>query len=148
MLLFLFSVIAAPARFVGESARNVQKYIVTFKERVDTDFVVQKIRKDIKNTDKAESGTKLSRIDKRYKIGEFKGIAGRFTPEVVDKIRQNAAVAIIEPDFLVTLDSIQKNAPEHLSGLTSKMTDFEYPDTAGENVTIYIVDTGVDVLFN
>ncbi|PGH16840.1 hypothetical protein AJ79_01484 [Helicocarpus griseus UAMH5409] len=82
----------------------------------------------------------------------FKAYSGVFDNELVSQISNDGDVAYIEPDGIVTISALetQPDAPSWgLPRVSSKSggnsSDYVYDSTAGEGVTAYIVDTGIEV---
>ena len=93
----------------------------------------------------------------------FTGYSGAFSDDVVEQLRKSPDVDFIERDSVVhTLAPVavedtktaelEKNAPCGLARLSHKKTlgfstfnKYEYDASAGEGVTAYIIDTGINV---
>ncbi|KNE59341.1 hypothetical protein AMAG_03639 [Allomyces macrogynus ATCC 38327] len=104
---------------------------------------------------------------------EFRGVAGTLAPDVLPRIQQHPNVSAIEPVVRVALATtsvtatplpptlvltqktaaavapglLQVNAPWHLARISQRQRSvvqpYSYPRSAGTNVRIYILDTGV-----
>ncbi|KAF9091121.1 serine protease [Mortierella sp. GBA35] len=92
-----------------------------------------------------------------YDMGSFQGFAGRFRPDVLDEIRKNPDVDYIERDQLVYASEIkiQNRAPwglariSHRKGLTlGTFNKYEHNPNGGEGVTVFVIDTGVNIDHN
>ncbi|KAJ3017456.1 UNVERIFIED_CONTAM: serine protease [Siphonaria sp. JEL0065] len=89
-------------------------------------------------------------IARRYLMDGFKGYMARL-PAVVAKSLQNLPeVDFVEQDQIVTLLESQDNPPswglKRVSSRTLPLPgQYTYPDTAGEGVDAYIIDTGVHI---
>ncbi|KAI1933253.1 hypothetical protein LOZ66_006544 [Ophidiomyces ophidiicola] len=87
-----------------------------------------------------------------YRINGWHGYSGSFDRETLNKILQNADVDYVEPDRRVQLATWvrQRNAPSwglpRISHRERGSSDFIYDDSAGRDITIYGVDTGIDIL--
>jgi len=98
-------------------------------------------------------GTKLiSGIKHTYNFENLKGYAGSFSDDVLFKIRQSKEVAYVERDQLVYTTETQSNAPWGLARVSHRaplsfgtFNKYSYDSTAGEGVTVYIVDTGISI---
>ncbi|KAL1744814.1 peptidase S8/S53 domain-containing protein [Schizophyllum fasciatum] len=103
----------------------------------------------------------LSGVQQVYD-GHVKGYSGRFTDRLVQQLRTMPEVDYIEQDQLVhTMDidvgeltefDLQKNATWGLARIShrdrlrlSTFTKYEYDQTAGEGVDVYVIDTGINV---
>jgi len=94
----------------------------------------------------------ISGIRHVYDLDDFKGYSGRFSNEILDEIRKRPEVAFVEKDQLVHASALQRNAPwglariSHRSSLTfSNFNKYPYDEAAGENVTVYVIDTGINI---
>ncbi|BFZ61548.1 proteinase B [Saitoella coloradoensis] len=84
--------------------------------------------------------------------GALRGYAGSFSDEVLEQIRSHPDVAYVERDQLVHTTSVQRGAPwglsriSHRDALTfSTFNKYQYDSVAGDGVTAYIIDTGVNI---
>ncbi|RUS22261.1 serine protease [Endogone sp. FLAS-F59071] len=89
-------------------------------------------------------------IKHTYDTPSLKGYSGRFSPRVLEKIRASEEVAYVERDSIVYASELQRNAPWGLSRLSHRdpltlrtYNKYPYDETAGEGVTVYVIDTGV-----
>ncbi|OJD28109.1 hypothetical protein ACJ73_00479 [Blastomyces percursus] len=82
---------------------------------------------------------------------QFKAYSGIFSDDVIRKISEDKDVSYIEPDIVVKLDKlrIQKNAPSwglgRVSSIKPGYAHYIYDGKAGEGMTAYVIDTGIDV---
>ncbi|QPG76528.1 proteinase B [Brettanomyces nanus] len=93
-------------------------------------------------------------INHVYDTPFMKGYSGFFTPQVADMMRRHPDVASVEVDSTVHAlkASTQVGAPWGLSRIShrsrlglSNFNQYVYDTTAGEGVTAYIIDTGINV---
>jgi len=82
--------------------------------------------------------------------GTFNGYAGVFSQSILDSLKQDDRIASIEEDSIGHIDSVQTSPPNWgLTRISERKLDlgqnYIYNDKAGEGVTIYILDTGVDL---
>ncbi|CCG81805.1 Autophagic serine protease Alp2 [Taphrina deformans PYCC 5710] len=91
----------------------------------------------------------------------FSGYSGRFTDEVLEQLRHSPDVEFIERDSVVyaldqprvaSTDALEKNAPWGLARIShrdqlgfSTFNKYQYDSRAGEGVTAYIIDTGINI---
>ncbi|CAG8693532.1 8065_t:CDS:2 [Cetraspora pellucida] len=146
------------------SSRNAEiipdQYIVVFKNQLPKEKVEYHhncIRSFVE-----EENQKLAKrgiLDKLihgithiYDLKVIKGYAGKFTKEVLNKIRQSEEVAWVERDQVVYASDLQRNAPwglariAHRSALTfSTFNKYLYDPRGGEGITVYIIDTGINI---
>ncbi|KAK3809168.1 MAG: serine protease 1 [Benniella sp.] len=93
----------------------------------------------------------VSGVKHVYDMDAFQGLAGRFSPDVLEEIRRNPDVDYIERDQLVyTTSTVQRNAPwglariSHRNRLTFRnRRKYIYEPTGGEGVTVFVIDTGI-----
>jgi len=86
-----------------------------------------------------------------YNQPNLRGYAGRFTPEALEAIRRIPEVDFIEKDSMVYAMELQRNAPWGLARLSHReplsfrtFNKYNYDAMAGTNVTVYVVDTGIN----
>ncbi|KAF0420296.1 serine protease 1 [Gigaspora margarita] len=146
------------------SSRNAEvipdQYIVVFKSQLPKDRVDyhhECIRSFVEeeNSKFAKRGILdklIHGISHVYDFKTLKGYAGRFTKDVLNKIRQSDEVAWVEKDQMVYASDIQRNAPwglarlAHRQALTfSNYNKYLYDPQGGDGVTVYIIDTGINV---
>ncbi|KAI1905608.1 hypothetical protein LOZ39_004249 [Ophidiomyces ophidiicola] len=87
-----------------------------------------------------------------FDIEGWRGYSGKFDSETIKEIVNHANVAYVEPDRMASgtlLYETQKDAPTWGLGRVSHIkrgsSDYVYHRSAGEGVTAYIVDTGIDI---
>ncbi|ORX89245.1 subtilisin-like protein, partial [Basidiobolus meristosporus CBS 931.73] len=82
-------------------------------------------------------------------IGSFQWSYGSFKESDLIELRKLPEIAYIEPDVNVTAYDVQKKTPswgiDRIDQQTGTDGRFHYPASAGENVTIYSIDTGVNI---
>ncbi|KAK9764220.1 hypothetical protein K7432_008463 [Basidiobolus ranarum] len=82
-------------------------------------------------------------------IGDFRWYQGEFTPDALQQLQSSPEVDYILPDVMVHTCDVQKDPPswgidriDQAEGTDGK---YHYPSTAGDGVTIYLIDTGVNI---
>jgi cerevisin len=87
-----------------------------------------------------------------YEMAQLNGYAGKFTPDMIDTIRTLPHVDFVEMDQEVYALDTQKNAPwglariSHRDALTFRTYNrYPHDPNGGKNVTVYVVDTGINV---
>ena len=94
-------------------------------------------------------------------VAGFSGYSGHFSEDVVSQLRKSPDVDFIEQDSMVytldqpqglSSDALEKNAPWGLARIShrdqlgfSTFNKYQYDSRAGEGVTAYIIDTGINV---
>ncbi|KAJ2163083.1 proteinase B [Coemansia sp. RSA 552] len=80
------------------------------------------------------------------------GYAGRFEPEVLERIRSSDDVAYVERDSVVYTQETQHGAPWGLARISHRkplgfgtFNKYIHDAEAGAGVTVYVVDTGINV---
>jgi cerevisin len=87
-----------------------------------------------------------------YETSGLNGYAGTFSASVLESIRKLPQVEYVEQDQVVYALDTQKNAPwglariSHREALTFRTYNrYAHDPNGGKNVTVYIIDTGVNV---
>jgi cerevisin len=87
-----------------------------------------------------------------YETSGLMGYAGTFSPSVLDQIRKQPQVEFVEQDQVMYALDTQKNAPwglariSHRDALTFRTYNrYPHDPNGGKNVTVYVIDTGVNV---
>ncbi|KAJ2665879.1 proteinase B [Coemansia sp. RSA 1199] len=80
------------------------------------------------------------------------GYAGRFEPAVLERIRSSSDVDYVERDSVVYALDTQKNAPWGLARISHReplgfgtFNKYVHDPEGGKDITVYVVDTGVNV---
>ncbi|PGH06502.1 hypothetical protein GX51_02326 [Blastomyces parvus] len=92
-------------------------------------------------------------VRKEYNLGsQFRGYSGVFGDDAIKQISDDEDVAFVEQNTVVTLDNlrIQTSPPSWGLGRISSPapglnSPYVYDSAAGEGITAYIVDSGIDV---
>ncbi|TPX72700.1 hypothetical protein SpCBS45565_g00016 [Spizellomyces sp. 'palustris'] len=87
-------------------------------------------------------------IKHEYNFGSFKGYSARLPADVAKALSDDPNVAYVEEDKIVSIFGSQKNPPswglQRIDTRKLPLTKtYEYPDSAGEGVDAYIIDTGI-----
>ncbi|CAG8640355.1 7362_t:CDS:2 [Acaulospora morrowiae] len=150
----------APLYSSPDSQVIPDSYIVVFKEQLEKKHIDchhNKIRSLVEEeNDKLNKrgflDKLISGIKHTYSFKNLKGYAGRFTDDVLEKIRRSDEVAWVEKDQMVYASELQRNAPwglariAHRGALTfGTFNKYLYDSRGGEEVTVYIIDTGINV---
>jgi len=89
----------------------------------------------------------------RHKFdSHIKGYAGKFTDQVLQRIREMPEVDYVERDQIVKTQEIQTSAPWGLARISHRpkltfgtFTKYEYDLGGGEGVDVYVIDTGINI---
>lgn len=131
-------------------------YIVMFKPSVDKSKLEQHHRwiehlHEKRSLDFKDVSTFL--MKHTFEIGDaFLGYAGRFSPWLVAELQKHPDIALVEPDRVMHVMTEQTFAPWGLARVSHRkklgfftMTRYQYNETAGEGVTAYVIDTGINI---
>ena len=94
-------------------------------------------------------------ISNSIAIGEFKGFSGRFSKDILDRLKRCPFVLEITEDIILSAFDfeIQENAPRHLARISRRKRmkpNKQYPymydgEFLGQGVNAYVIDSGVEV---
>jgi len=135
------------------------QYIVVFKSSVTAERITchhndvrSMLAEENKKVKRGFMTELVSGIKHYYEIGDFVGYSGKFSYDVLNKIRESDDVAYVERDQRVYPNVLQRNAPWGLARIshrerlqTGTFAQYMYDDSAGEGVTAYVIDTGVNI---
>ncbi|CAG8570046.1 10043_t:CDS:2 [Gigaspora rosea] len=134
------------------------QYIIIFKKYLDQDKInshYNQLRQFI-----VQNNDNINEIRHTYDFNEFKGYVGRFSENVLNKIRQCNEVDYVEKDQIVQINyekkkkiknyRIQHNPPWGLARISARIYDWPsdsywYHESGGDGVAVYIIDTGVNI---
>ncbi|KAJ2582631.1 proteinase B, partial [Coemansia sp. RSA 1836] len=92
-----------------------------------------------------------NRINHIYKDA-IVGYSGQFEPEILERIRHSSDVAYVEKDSVVYASETQNSAPWGLARISHRQqlgfgtfNKYIHDPKAGEGITVYVVDTGVNI---
>jgi cerevisin len=95
-----------------------------------------------------------SRASLKYtSIGNFKWYSGNFHPTAIDSLKngtaQDAVHYVVEDITLNTQELVQANVPswglDRIDQRRGTDGEYRFPSSQGSGVTIYVVDTGMDI---
>ncbi|KAK2882751.1 Secreted subtilisin-like serine protease sub4 [Arthroderma sp. PD_2] len=155
---FLAAFAAADARAVFKTQSSKSEiipdsYIVVMKDGVSSeDFKAHVSSVDqIHTTNKAKRGSSTGGMQRQFDIMNWRGYNGHFDPETLEEILNDSNVDYVEHDQVVRISGLvsQPNAPSWGLGRVSHRRpgsrEYVFDDSAGRGVTIYGVDTGIDI---
>ncbi|KAJ2043193.1 proteinase B [Coemansia sp. S16] len=100
---------------------------------------------------RAPSFKDANRINHIYKDGVV-GYSGQFEPEILERIRHSEEVAYVEKDSVVYASETQNSAPWGLARISHRQplgfgsfNKYIHDPKAGDGITVYVVDTGVNI---
>ncbi|TPX37754.1 hypothetical protein SmJEL517_g00441 [Synchytrium microbalum] len=141
---------AAPLLSAANANIIPNSYIVVLKEDAELDDHLLWFNSFL--TAQLTRGIEINSLKHVYSIddGSYKGYSGIFDEELVETIRSSPEVKFVERDQMVYALDVEHNAPWGLArishkALASEAMDYLYDHAAGEGVTAYIVDTGVNI---
>ncbi|KAI9092682.1 peptidase S8/S53 domain-containing protein [Phlyctochytrium arcticum] len=144
------------------------QYIVTFKSDANlaprnVTLLVDQIIAEISQGNIARrDGFAAPQILQRYDFGQgsYQGFAIDVQPDAVEQLKQHPEVEDVAANYVHTLEPIEVVSEAPYEGLTKRAWpaglwgldaidgnadgQFVYPVKAGENVDVYVIDTGVD----
>ncbi|KAI0295345.1 hypothetical protein B0F90DRAFT_1820618 [Multifurca ochricompacta] len=78
--------------------------------------------------------------------------AGKFTENVIERIREMPEVNYVERDQIIRTQNIQEPAPWGLARISHRpklthgtFTKYEHQPSGGEGVDVYVIDTGINI---
>ncbi|KAF3482100.1 pen c 1 [Arthroderma uncinatum] len=128
-------------------------YIVVLKNDISTEDFKSHVAwaTGVHNANVAKRDIPLAGMERTFEMDIFKGYSGAFDRATVDDLLKNDKVAYIEPDRMASLQgwSTQQHAPSWGLGRISHEQrgnfDYVFDSSAGEGITIYGVDSGIDI---
>ncbi|KAI0292351.1 peptidase S8/S53 domain-containing protein [Multifurca ochricompacta] len=82
----------------------------------------------------------------------IKGYAGKFTENVIERIRGMPEVDYVERDQIIRTQDVQELAPWGLARISHRpkltfdtFTQYEHQPSGGEGVDVYVIDTGINI---
>eukprot|EP00834_Sanchytrium_tribonematis_P003648 NODE_148_length_15570_cov_0.950100.p6 type:complete len:493 gc:universal NODE_148_length_15570_cov_0.950100:1653-3131(+) len=82
-----------------------------------------------------------------FTMGDHHGYVADLSDDQIESLRNDKRVLSIEEDGIMKTMEVQKDVPWGLARISHRETDsteYVYPTNAGEGVTVYIVDTGIN----
>ncbi|KAI9591008.1 peptidase S8 and S53 subtilisin kexin sedolisin [Syncephalis fuscata] len=115
-------------------------YIVKLRPGVQVNSFIAQSRSLVGDNDQ---------IEHTYNAGGFEGFAGKLTEKEVERLQNDERVEYIEPQTIMHTMGQQSNVPSWgLSRISSRRNGnsqiYTYPDSAGEGIDVWVIDTGVD----
>jgi len=128
------------------------KFIVTFRPEVTEAEIKAHNNYVFTTLLDVTNASSTSIVTHYYDSHVLKGYAGRFEPHVLQTLRASPIIEFIEKDQMVHAYDVQENAPWGLARISQKSHlegneahSYTYSPSAGEGVTVYVVDTGINI---
>ncbi|EPS39484.1 hypothetical protein H072_6692 [Dactylellina haptotyla CBS 200.50] len=146
---------------LGAANAILDKYIIVFKDTTSDAAITSHksligslhtgVIKRLKLT-----GAKALGIEKEFNFASgFRGYSGGFDPDTLKQILLSPDISYVEQDGVVKTNAVQNNAEWGLERVSNKAFTndgsfkYSYNDaTAGAGVSVYIIDTGIQVSHN
>ncbi|KAI1977741.1 Secreted subtilisin-like serine protease sub9 [Ophidiomyces ophidiicola] len=141
------------AAAAGDTGVIPNSYIVIMNDGISTsDFDSHRTwATGLNNNAKRKRGVKMGGVSRTWAAAQMKGYSGSFDRQTIEKIAKSASVSYVEPDRMVniTVFATQENAPSYGLGRISHRRpgnrNYVFDESAGRGITIYGVDTGIDI---
>jgi subtilisin family serine protease len=134
---FYNSALAAPLLPVSDSAATIPGHYIVV------------LHGDVPRLDKDLLAAHFGATNASFSVGSFGGFSGAWDTDTLQKILNNELVKYVEHDTVVHAFGEQQNAPWGLDRMDQRDVPldgvYRYPDSAGQDVTAYILDTGIYV---
>ncbi|PVU98660.1 hypothetical protein BB559_001367 [Furculomyces boomerangus] len=152
---FLFNQVTKQAPLLSETSVETipDNYIVVFKKHVQPGLESFRNHFNTLNSFISASGAsqEKNKINHIYEHG-IVGYAGQFEPELIEGIRNSDDVEYVERDQIVYASDTQSGATWGLARISHRepmslanYNKYLYDPKAGTGVTVYIVDTGINI---
>jgi len=125
------------------------RYIVVLKSSLYYSEVTQHV-KELQAEFVHSSGTNYILSPVPFEIGNLKGYSAVLSADMLARERSHPDVVYVEVDQKVSIDCVtQRTIVWNLDRISETLLDLDgfyyYKDQAGEGVTIYIIDTGIQI---
>ncbi|KAK9762391.1 hypothetical protein K7432_011908 [Basidiobolus ranarum] len=129
------------------------RYVIKIKNSADAQQVDRYIKSKLDQHNRARDINHSARNELKIKISmdDYFAYAGSLSNSLVKEFRKNSDIEYIEPEQIFTASAIQQSPPSWgLARIAQRKPlngtqVYNYPDSAGEGVDVYIIDTGVSV---
>ncbi|KAK9708546.1 hypothetical protein K7432_009567 [Basidiobolus ranarum] len=128
------------------------RYIVKIKGGADTNKVDQFLKSRLDQFNRGRSGNNSlkNELKSKFSLESFNAYAGTLSQALVSELKSNSDVEFIEAEQVFTISGVQTSPPSWgLPRISQQALDasapYNYPDSAGEGVDVYIIDTGINV---
>ncbi|ORX98383.1 hypothetical protein K493DRAFT_406585 [Basidiobolus meristosporus CBS 931.73] len=128
------------------------KYIVKIKQDADPNKVDQFLKTKLDQYNRGRSGNNglKNELKSKFSLESFNAYAGTLSQGLVTELKAHGDVEYVEAEQVFTISGVQTNPPSWgLPRISQRTRDtsapYNYPDSAGEGVDVYIIDTGINV---
>ncbi|ORZ32475.1 putative serine proteinase, precursor [Catenaria anguillulae PL171] len=125
------------------------RYIVMLKPEADHSTLSRALKAEIARENSREDASGITNaLDREFKH-TIKGFAGTFSTDLVSKLKNNPNVAAVVPDRIMRVLTSNPRPTWGMRRISQRQREpgapFIYPDTAGNGVTVYVIDTGIHI---
>ncbi|KAK9759706.1 hypothetical protein K7432_017017, partial [Basidiobolus ranarum] len=128
------------------------RYIVKIKEGADSNKVDQFLKTKLDQYNRGRSGNNSlkNELKNKFALENFNAYAGTLSQALVSELKTNSDVEYVEAEQVFTVSGAQNSPPSWgLPRVSQRALNtnapYNYPDSAGEGVDVYIIDTGINV---
>ncbi|KAK9765977.1 hypothetical protein K7432_005267 [Basidiobolus ranarum] len=128
------------------------RYIVKIKESANSNEVNQFLKAKLDQYNRGRSGTNSikNELKTKFSLKNFNAYTGIFSEAFVSELKANENIEYVEAEQVFTTSGIQLSPPSwglpRISQRASNLSaPYHYPDSAGEGVDVYVIDTGIYV---
>ncbi|KAK9760060.1 hypothetical protein K7432_016302 [Basidiobolus ranarum] len=148
LLAIVLAMPLAEAQIVDVSNR----YIVKIKEGADSNKVDQFLKTKLDQYNRGRSGNNSlkNELKNKFSLENFNAYSGILSQALVGELKTNGDVEYVEAEQVFTVSGVQNSPPSWgLPRVSQRALNanapYNYPDSAGEGVDVYIIDTGISV---
>lgn len=144
--------VAAAVGLIGISPAHAEADVLGAEsaDAVEGSFVV-KLKDDVEASSQSVdslAGDYEANVDETFDV--FNGFSAEMSDEDARRLAADSAVDYVEQDVEVSINAVQENPKSWgLDRVDQEAAEgdkaYNYPDSAGEGVTAYVIDTGVDI---
>jgi len=151
LVAFLLAVVAVQARVEVQAMDPSvpHQYIVVYQESTTQEQRDAQMAQFVRNF---KTETFDNKILHNYLIGDFSGFAAKLSQRMLSILQESPIVSYIEEDAVMTASQSckqQTNAVWGIDRIAEQQLyldgNYNYPTTAGQGVTAYVIDTGINI---
>jgi len=151
LLALLFAIVAVQARVEVQVMDPAvpNQYIVVYQESTTQEQRDAQMEQFVRNFKMDSFDNKILH---KYLIGDFAGFAAKLSQRMLSILQESPIVSYIEQDAVMTASQAckqQTNAVWGIDRIAEKQLNldgnYNYPSTAGQGVTAYVIDTGINI---